>query len=123
MKSPAPGQPVFSAELKGNSLVVSAQAELSSLQADIEQQMGQVMEQMHRTGAKNFVLDLSKAQYFGTAMLGAMVKVWKKVSQGGGQMVLCNVHEGVQEVLRLTKLHTLWPIYASCEEALRSLDS
>jgi len=109
-------------ERQGNALVVTAQAELSHLQADIDQQMLAVLDKLQETGARHLVLDLSQAQFFGTPVLGAMVKVWKKVSQDGGQMALCNVSEDIQKVLHLTKLHTLWPIHSSREEALRSQD-
>lgn len=122
MNSAASGKPIFNSEMQGDVLVVSAQAEISSLQFDIDQQMTDVLHTLQQSGAKHLLLDLSRSSYFGTAMLGAMVKVWKKVSQGGGQMVLCNVSDGIQEVLRLTKLQTLWPIHATRDDALRSLN-
>lgn len=122
MSSPASGKTIFTSEMQGNVLVVAAQAEISSLQFDIDDQMTAVLTTLQQTGARNLLLDLQRSGYFGTAMLGAMVKVWKKVSQGGGQMALCNVSDGIQEVLRLTKLQTLWPIHANREAALRALN-
>lgn len=120
MNSPASGKTLFSTELQGNVLIVSAQAEINSLQSDIDQQMADVLNKFKECGATHLLLDLTRSSYFGTAMLGGMVKVWKKVSQGGGQMLLCNVSEGIQEVLKLTKLHTLWPVFSDRETAINS---
>jgi anti-anti-sigma factor len=54
-------------------------------------------------------------------MLGAIVKLWKRVCQRGGRLALCNVSENVSQVLHITKLHAIWPIYGSREQALSAV--
>jgi anti-anti-sigma factor len=66
----------------------------------------------------NIVVDLGQSRFLGTAMLGAIVKLWKRVSERGGKLVLCEVANTIEDVLRCTKLHTVWPIYASRHDAL-----
>ena len=69
----------------------------------------------------NLLIDLNQGTYLGTSMLGAIVKLWKRVALQGGRLALCNVSEPVLRVLRVTKLQTIWPIYGSRTDALTAL--
>ena len=41
--------------------------------------------------------------------------------QGGGQMVLAGVSERARELLRITALDQIWPIYPGRREAIEAL--
>jgi len=69
----------------------------------------------------NIVVDLGQSRILGTAMLGAIVKLWKRVCERGGKLALCDVAGPIVDVLRCTRLHTVWPIYASRDEALAAV--
>lgn len=112
---------IFALEVQGGTLIITARADLGSLQADIEGGLETVVETLGRAAASNVVLDFANSQYFGTAMLGAMVKLWKRVCTHQGRMALCNVSDKILEILHVTKLHAMWPIYASREDALRAI--
>ena len=67
------------------------------------------------------LVDMAKVRYCGSALLGLMVRVWKTVSPQGGSLAFCNVSEEVAEVLRQTRLDTLWTVYPSREAACDAL--
>ena len=116
-----PLQDVFAFESARGVLVITPKVDLDSLQVDIERGLSDVLDEIHRSGMKHVLLDFTNAGYFGTTMLGAMVRLWKRISLEQGRMALCNVSEPVHEVLRFTKLSTLWPIYPNREEALAAI--
>ena len=116
---------IFPYELCGTTLLVSPHSELGSLREnEIHQELDVIMELLQRgPELRHIVLDFSGVTYLGTAMLGGIVKLWKKVCNRGGRMALCCVSAPVMDVLRVTKLHTVWPLHATREAAERSVQS
>jgi anti-anti-sigma factor len=110
--------PIFETELLQDTLVVMPQARLESLQTDIDRELNRVLDDLLQSGARHMVVDLQRSHYFGTAMLGGIVRLWKRVCTHGGHMALCNVDDDLLNVLRFTKLHMVWPIYGDRQEAL-----
>lgn len=119
----APGH-IFARESLGNTLVLNPMMHLGSLhEPEIVHETDDLLEFINKPGdaPPNLVIDLALGDYLGTAMLGAVVKLWKRVSQRGGRLALCNVSENVIQVLRVTKLHTIWPIYTTRDQALAAI--
>lgn len=109
---------IFSRELLGRTLVLNPLCHLGSLhEPEIVHETNELLELINHSTSTNLIIDLAKGDYLGTAMLGAIVKLWKRVCQHGGQLALCNVSENIIQVLRITKLHTVWPIYDSRDQA------
>jgi anti-anti-sigma factor len=113
---------IFAREVCGNALVLNPIIHLGSIhEPEIAHETEDILDLLKQTPSTNLVIDLGLGDYLGTAMLGAVVKLWKRVAQGGGRLALCNVSENVGQVLRVTKLQTVWPIYANRDQALAAL--
>ncbi|RUL86128.1 STAS domain-containing protein [Tautonia sociabilis] len=69
------------------------------------------------------IVDLAGVDYFGSSFLSLLLRCWKSVLVKGGQMVLSGVSPRARELLRITSLDIVWPIYASRNEALSALQS
>jgi len=67
------------------------------------------------------VFDLEPVDFFGSSFLSLLLRCWKLVMVRGGQMALAGVSERARELLRITSLDMIWPIYASRREAIESL--
>jgi anti-sigma B factor antagonist len=68
------------------------------------------------------VIDLSQTTFFGSGFLETLFRVAKTVqSQPQGKLALCGLHPYCREVLEITHLDSLWPIYATRDEALAAL--
>ena len=67
------------------------------------------------------VIDLSQVPFFGSAFLSLLLKCWNVTTAKGGQMVLCRVSERARELLHMTSLDMVWPIYADRREAFEAL--
>ncbi len=114
---------LFAADLRQDTFVITAIGDLGSLHLQIEQEMGDLLAYIQEHNVQCLLFDFKNVSMFGTIMLGAMVRIWKKISQRGGRMALCDVSEECKEILRFTKLHTLWPIYPSFDDAWKALHS
>jgi anti-anti-sigma factor len=119
----APGH-IFARESLGNTLVLNPLTHLGTLhEPEITHETDDLLEILNKRGSEptNLVIDLARGDYLGTAMLGAVVKLWKRISQRGGRLALCNVSDNVMMVLRATKLNAIWPIYATRDQALTAV--
>ncbi len=113
---------IFARAVLGNTLVLNPLIHLGNLnEPEISVETQDLLDFLNRSASANLVIDLAHGDYLGTSMLGAFVKLWKRVSQRGGRLALCNVSESVIQVLRVTKLQTVWPIYSSREQALAAV--
>jgi anti-anti-sigma factor len=115
---------IFARESHGNTLVLNPLIHLGSLhEPEIAHETQELLDLINKSSPipTNLVIDLGSGEYLGTAMLGAVVKLWKRVSQRGGRLALCNVSENVTQVLRVTKLHAIWPIYGTRDQALAGI--
>ena len=123
--SPQIGQgQIFARESHGNTLVLNPIMHLGSLhEPEIVHETQDLLDFINKSNPipTNLVIDLARGDYLGTAMLGAVVKLWKRVSQRGGRLALCNVSDNVTQVLRVTKLHAIWPIYGTRDQALAAI--
>ena len=108
-------------EIAGDALIASPYGDIAGHQDDIVFGMEQLLGEMERHGLKLLVIDFSQCEFFGTMFLGSLVKVWKRISQRGGRLALCHLSPKVLEVLQLTKLHLIWPVHGTREDALRSV--
>ena len=67
------------------------------------------------------LLDATCTQFMDSNFLEVLIRFWKRLSQHGGQLALCGLSPECTQVIRTTRLDTLWPLYASRAEALRAL--
>ena len=113
---------VFEIEQDGEALVITPVTSLGELAfQQIESRAGDVLDLLNDSSARNVVLDLHRADYFGTTALGFFAKLWKRVRQRKGHLAFCNVSEHGKEILKLTKLDSLWALCGSRQEALRAV--
>ncbi|MBS0265885.1 MAG: STAS domain-containing protein [Planctomycetes bacterium] len=119
----APGQ-IFVRESIGNVLILSPAIDLGSLhEPEIIHETEDLLDIINHPDGEpiHMVVDLSHSEYFGTALLGAIVKLWKRVSQRGGRLAICNVSQNVLQVLHVTRLNAIWPIHNSRDEAIKAV--
>ncbi|MHC4398410.1 MAG: STAS domain-containing protein [Planctomycetota bacterium] len=67
------------------------------------------------------VIDLTHTEYIGSSFLELLVRAWKRIKQRDGVMALCGAQPFCVEVLQITRLNSLWPVYASTGEAIAAL--
>ncbi len=72
-------------------------------------------------GEKKILLNLADVVHMDSAAgLGELIGSYTAVQKSGGQMKLLNAQKNVNEVLRITRLDTVFKIYSDETEAVQS---
>ena len=79
----------------------------------------QKIKELVEAGEKRFVFDLTEVDYVDSAGVGFLVSCLTSLGQAGAKLRLATLPDRVRHVLRITKLNTVFEIFASREEALR----
>jgi anti-anti-sigma factor len=71
-----------------------------------------------QTTPPRLVVDLSQTDFIGSSFIELLVRAWKRLKNRNGTMALCAVHPYCREILRVSRLDTIWPIYGTRTEAV-----
>ncbi len=82
-----------------------------------------IFESIQRDPGAKILVDMGRLRYCGSALFGIILKVWKSVSPRSGVLAFCNVNPDVAEILRQTRLDTLWTVYPTREAATAALQT
>jgi len=86
--------------------------ESSQLRSKIKELLGQ--------GKKSLVFDLGSVSYVDSAGLGTLVAGYTSARNEGGEIRLANVTKKLGELLNITKLVTIFSVYDSAADAVKS---
>jgi anti-anti-sigma factor len=67
----------------------------------------------------NLVVDLSNMNYFGSELIGVLIRLARAVTNGNGRAAFCGPSPKMLEVLEGMRLTKLWPIFASRDDATK----
>ena len=84
--------------------------------SDLKEQMLQLFDE----GKCNLVIDLSAVRFVDSSGLGALVSGFKYASARDGSLKLSSLQPQVRSMFELTRLHRVFEIFTSVEEALDS---
>lgn len=82
-----------------------------------------LLDALKRDACPQIVVDLSRLDYFGSAFLGLLIRCWKLATLRGGAMVLSGVSNRAKDLLHITSLDMVWPLYGDVREAIDALAS
>lgn len=122
MKSNSDSQDVFTIERHGDVTLIAATPALETLDSGLEEYAADlIMNPLRNQDNPLVVFDLSQVNYFGSMFLAVLLRCWKLSMAQGGMMVLSGVSEHARELLRITSLDMVWPIYSTRREAMEAL--
>jgi anti-sigma B factor antagonist len=71
-------------------------------------------------GERRLLIDFSRTGYIDSSGLGALVSIYKRVREAGGELRLSGLNDDLRSLFELTKLDTLFAITETPEQALTS---
>lgn len=71
-------------------------------------------------GAKKFILNFARLEFIDSYGIGELVQSYSVVRQTGGKMKLAGANQKVLDVLRISRLNTLFEIYSAEGAALQA---
>jgi anti-sigma B factor antagonist len=68
------------------------------------------------------VLDLSRLRFVDSSGLGAFISCLRKLNAAGGDLKLCGMSKPVRAVFELVRMHRVFDIFDSPDDAVRAFD-
>jgi len=110
----------------GNLLIFSVEGELSSFLLDTLKH--EIVQKVREEKITRIIVNLDKVDYLMSKDLGAFVQIFRflisEVDSGNGTeavLAFCCVDEFVDEVFKMTKLDTVFKVYATENDAVEAL--
>ncbi|NQV28998.1 MAG: STAS domain-containing protein [Rhodopirellula sp.] len=67
------------------------------------------------------VVDMVRTKFFGSAFLGTLFRVWRRLTARNGKLCVCSAKGPCADVLAVTQVDRLWDVFDTREEAIKSL--
>jgi len=113
---------LFTIERHGGLTLVIASPALETLDASFEHQMTQLLLNALRDAPEPLVVfDLVRVDFFGSMFVAVLLRCWKHITSRGGTMVLSGASTQVKQLLHVTSLDMIWPLYPDRRSAMDSL--
>jgi anti-sigma B factor antagonist len=103
-------------QLVSDVVVVDISGRLCFLEVSLLRQINELLEQKHR----NFVLNLTDVPYIDSFGLGQLVTIWTSIRSRDGQLILLRPTDHVRQLLKISKLDSIFQASTEEPEAVRS---
>jgi len=124
MSASQPSEEHVTIERHGDVTILVPAPSLESVDPGLVEHAADVMLAPIRTDPMPLiVVDFSRVEYFGSTFLSVLLRCWKQAQSKGGLMVVAGVSDRARELLRVTSLDMVWPIYDSRREAIEALEA
>jgi anti-anti-sigma factor len=74
------------------------------------------------SGNSKWAIDLGELKYMNSNGLNTLIQLLTKARKTGGEAVLFNLNQKIQELILITKLNTLFKVSDNYEQAVKILD-
>ncbi|SRR5581483_9881758 len=100
---------------------VTVVAPRGDIDADAAPAFQAQLDERLRAGAQYFVIDLSAVRFVDSAGLAALVRLYRRVRIGEGDVRLAQVPPTVMSVLELTRLNRVFDIFPTAADAAATI--
>jgi anti-sigma B factor antagonist len=106
----------FTVHEHGNYAIISLSGNL--IEKSQAQSLLEKAEELVRTECSRWAIDLEQLIYMNSSGLNTLIQLLTKARVAGGEAVLYNMNKKINELILITKLHTLFKVASSEREAL-----
>jgi anti-sigma B factor antagonist len=118
----SPPPDAFTIERHGDLTLIAANLTIETMDPDVGHQVSEIIRNCLRDQESPLILfDLSEVGFIGSNFLAVLLKCWKQANAVGGSMALCGVSDHARELLRVTSLDMLFPMYPTRREGMEAL--
>jgi len=103
---------------RGVTLVVLGESYSSLDESTLDEAGGVLLSTAAAVDPPRLVLDMSSTDYIGSAFIELLVRAWKRLTERGGTMAVCGLRPFCAEVLRVSRVDSLWETFPTANEAL-----
>jgi len=107
---------VITSRIVSGVVIVDLSGRLCFLEVALYRQVNELLGEGHR----NFVLNLAGVPYIDSFGLGQLITIWTSIRSSGGHLILLRPTDHVQQLLKITKLNSVFEIAGEEVLAVRS---
>ncbi len=107
-------------KLEDNGQVVLVQVKEERLDAHNSEQLKQELSRLFEEGKTKVVVDLKEVRFIDSSGLGALVSGFKNASSRQASLKLSSLQSQVKSMFELTRLHRVFDIYTTVDEAIEA---
>ena len=93
------------------------------LDASNNQELSEVLDRELGEGRRRFIVDLEGVGFVDSSGIAALVRFYKSVQAGSGEMCLAQPQPPVRRIFELTRLNQVFDIYSDFGEATRHFEA
>lgn len=108
-------------EYKINDGVVTFTLEGSMLGDNESKNLKNDFANLLEAGSDKFAIDLTNLKHINSTGLGVFISLLPKLKSKGAELVICNPSTSISNLMKITKLNTIFSIHASVEEGINAL--
>jgi anti-anti-sigma factor len=106
-----------------NCTVIDLGERYDSLSLDSLNEVGSMLLMQARSvDPPRLILDMSQTKLIGSTFIELLVRTWRQLIERHGELALCGLQPFCAEVLRATRLETLWECFPTRDKALEAMD-
>ena len=113
-------QPRISVDYTDDATIVAFTDEKILEEMDVRSLRSAIEAVVEQANGIRLVLDFRHVKFLSSAVLGLLIRISKKIYEQGGELRLCNIHPGIYEVFKITRLTSVFDIYEDVDGAVRS---
>ncbi len=110
----------FNVQIVGQAIILMLEGKLMN-----EQQTARIRDRISADLAgkeKHFIFDLKQLEFVNSACLNFLVSSKNKITEQGGELVLCNVSDQLKKLLAMTRLESYFKITGRTADAIDLLN-
>ena len=92
-------------------------------ESNLSQVVQQAVEVAKHASPPLVILDLSHTESFDSFFIQFLIRIWKLIKKRNGQLVIAGLSDNCLEVLKRSKIDSLWKRYPTRESAAQALKS
>lgn len=100
--------------------VLIVEPPVSRLDASVAPEFKEKLTALLEGGYNRLILNLGRVDFIDSTGMTALVSLLKLMGTKNGEILMCNVGEGIKNLFRLTKLDRVFVIFKTEDEALAS---
>lgn len=105
-------------ETNGKIMIIYVREE--RLDAHNSEDLKKEMNRLFEEGVKDLLIDMKDVRFIDSSGLGVLVSGFKNASTRQGTLKLASLQTQVRSMFELTRLHRVFDIFPTCDEALES---
>jgi len=90
-------------------------------ESDIRGLQNSISSVIEQTEGIKLVMDFGSVKFLSSAVLGLLIRISKRVYEGGGQLALCSIDPKILQIFKITRLTNIFDIYDDIESATKGL--